>query len=356
MTTGDKGARSKTFRTTTAFVIGCGIARFAILAFGQETAVVRDLREDWDLATVRSELSKLGVQPEIECSEGTISDGWGGREPEIESLHGGPFSPYDGLCFPNYHYVDIEHIVARKESDESGMCNRPLTERERFAVDLLNLTFAPSSLNASKGKLDAGDLSTAEDSLFRDELTAEGKCFWAAQTVRVKSKYGLSVDEQERNALNEILANCATEQTLVGRPAAPPGCGWMIRPEFAAAVADTPNVPTASCSEEPSTQSWYAALQFADEIACIVGLEEHPEDDVVAPSQPNPTGVPNPRASQVEAQKACKAKLERITCGAIKEQCPSVGVIHRGEPLYQAKGTNGRSNDSDDDGLYCESL
>ena len=337
-------------------MIGFLIARFATSVFGQETDVVRDPREDWDLARVRSELSKLGVEPETECTEDTISGGWGGKEPEIGSLHGGKFSPYDGLCFPNYHYVDIEHIVARKEADESGMCNRPLTEREGFAVDLLNLTFAPSSLNASKGKLDAGDLSTAEQSLFRDELTTEGKCFWAAQTVRVKSKYGLSVDAQERDVLDEILADCETEQTLVGRPAAPAGCGWMIRPEFAAAVAGTPNVPTASCSEELQTQSWHAALQYADEIACIAGLEDNPEENAAAPSQTNPTEAPNPRASQIEAQKVCKTKLERITCGTIKEQCPSVSVIHRGEPLFQAKGTNGRSNDSDDDGLYCENL
>lgn len=356
MIAGEKRIQSKTPRTGSTLVIGFLIARFAISMLGQETAVVSDPREDWDLATVRSELSKLSVEPESECMEDPIPGGWEDKEPEIEFLHGGKFSPYDGLCFPNYHYVDIEHIVARKEADESGMCNRPLTEREGFAVDLLNLTFAPGSLNASKGKLDAGDLSTAKQSLFREELTAEGKCFWAAQTVRVKSKYGLSVDVQERDALDEILTDCATEQALVGRPAAPAGCGWMVRPEFASAVAGTPNVPTASCSEEPTTQSWHAALQYADEIACIVALEDDSEGSAAGSSRQDPAGAPSPRASQIEAQEACKAKLEQITCGAIEQQCPSVGVIQRGEPLYQAKGTNGRSNDSDDDGLYCESL
>ena len=356
MIAGEKRIQSKTSRANATLVAGFLIARFAVSVFGQETAFVRDPREDWDLARVRSELSKLGVEPERVCTEDTISGGWRGKEPAIASLHGGKFSPYDGLCFPNFHYVDIEHIVALKEADESGMCTRPLTERERFAVDLLNLTLAPSSLNASKGKLDAGDLSTAEQSLFRDELTPEGKCFWAAQTVRVKSKHGLSVDSHERDALDEILGDCEAEQTPAGRPAAPAGCGWMIRPEFAAAVAGTPNVPSASCSEEPGTRSWHAALQYADEIACIVEWEDHSEENAAAPSQPNPAAAPNPRASQIEAQEACKARLERITCGTIKEQCPSVGVIQRGEPLYQAKGTNGRSNDSDNDGLYCETL
>ena len=165
--------RRTTYWPTTALLV-------ASLAPGQETEVVRDAREDWDLATVRDELAMISVQAETECAKDAIADGWEDKEPDIAELHGGRFSPYDGVCFPNFHYVKIEHIVARKEADESGMCNRTLTQRRQFAADLLNLTFSPGSLNASKGKLDAGELSSAEESLFRDSLTTEGKCFWAA--------------------------------------------------------------------------------------------------------------------------------------------------------------------------------
>lgn len=308
----------------------------ASLAFGQESEVVQDPREDWDLAKVRDELGELSVAAEAECSKSVITSGWADKEPDIASLHGGRFSPYDGLCFPNFHYVDIEHIVARKEADESGMCDRPIEKREEFAADLLNLTFAPGSLNASKGKLDAGEVSVAEQSLFNDELTAEGRCFWAAQTVRVKSKYEMSVDTQERDALDAILLNCETEQTSVARPVAPVECSWAVRPEFAVAVAGTDDEPTAYCADVPEGESWRAALQYASGIICIAEA--------------------NPRADQIAAQTACKAELDRITCTAIRDQCPSVGPIHRGEPLYQAIGTNGRSNDSDDDGIYCEDL
>ena len=308
----------------------------ASLALAQESEVVRDPREDWDVAKVRAELGELSVGVEMECSKSVIAGGWADKEPDIASLHGGRLSPYDGLCFPNFHYVDIEHIVARKEADESGMCDRPIEEREEFAADLLNLTFAPGSLNASKGKLDAGEISAAEQSLFNDELTAEGRCFWAAQTVRVKSKYGMSVDRQERNALDAILLNCETEQTSVARPVAPVECEWAVRPEFAATVAGTDNEPTAYCADRLEEESWRAAQQHAGEIICIAGA--------------------NPRADQIAAQTACKAELESITCTAIRDHCPSVGPIQRGEPLYQAVGTNGRSNDADDDGIYCEDL
>ena len=329
-------------------------------ALAQDDTVVRDAREDWGLDRVRFELLRLPVLPEIACSKSTVSEGWGDKEPDIAELHNGLFSPYDGVCFPNFHYVDIEHIVARKEADESGMCNRALDEREVFASDILNLTFAPTSLNASKGKLDAGDLESANQSLFRNALTDDGECFLAAQTVRVKSKYSLSVDLNERDALARILEECWSEQRPVGRPQAPSGCGWMIREEFAAAAQHTVYAPPTYCSVEIQTESWRAALQYAHDIACIAGLNFEPE---VEPGQgtsempeTDPAGSANPRASQIAAQESCKARLDTITCVNINEHCPSVTVIHRGEPLYQAKGTNGRSNDSDNDGLYCEGL
>lgn len=43
--------------------------------------------------------------------------------------------------------------------------------------DLLNLTLAPSSLNALEGLQDAGDLLAAEHSLFRSVLKSEDMCF-----------------------------------------------------------------------------------------------------------------------------------------------------------------------------------
>lgn len=104
--------------------------------------------------------------------------GWEQAEPAITSLHGSLFSPHDGLCFPDFHYVDVKHIVARKEADESGMSVRPAAERAAFAIDLLNFTLPPSSLNASRGRKDAGDLASAERSSLRDVPTSEGKCFW----------------------------------------------------------------------------------------------------------------------------------------------------------------------------------
>ena len=312
------------------------VAQFAIHA----EPVSPDPREAWDLAGVQVALLTLVVAEESKCEQDVITRGWGDAEPGIEVLHGGLHSPYDGVCFPNFDYVDIEHIVARAEADESGLCSQALTVREEFAADLLNLTFAPSSLNASKGKRDAGEIKSADQSKFRDALTPAGKCFWAAQTVRVKSKYDLSVDAAEKAALTEILNECQAAGTAVGRPQASASCGWAVRSEYAQAAQD---VALESCSEKPETESWRAALPYASDIACHVEQPAAPVQD-------------DSRADQIAAQTACKEQLDSITCSSIKAQCPLVTVIHLGEPLYQPIRTNGRSNDSDDDGLYCESL
>lgn len=336
--------------------VALAIGSLAFKALGQVDAVIHDPREEWALATVRAELGKLTVANETVCLKSAISQGWESKEPALELLHGGLYSPYDGVCFPNFNYVDIEHIVAREEADESGMCSRTLEDRKEFAVDPINLTFAPNSLNASKGKRDAGEIASSRQSKFRDALTVSGKCFWAAQTVRVKSKYGLSVDAAEQTALAEALAECEASGISPMRPQAPVGCDWAIRLEYALAVQAADSAPTASCSENLETESWRAALQYAPDIACIVAP---PADSGQPADSPGGATTPvqaGPRAAQVAAQAACKAKLDAVTCASIKEQCPSVTVIHRGEPLYQPRGTNGRSNDSDDDGLYCESL
>jgi hypothetical protein len=174
--------------------------------------------------------------------------------------------------------------------------------------------------------------------------------------VRVKSKYGLSVDAAEKTALDEILTECEAAGISSGRPQAPVGCGWAIRTEFALAVRDANLAPTASCVEDLEGESWRAALQYASDIACIVAPPADSEQPADSSLSDTTAAQEGPRAAQIAAQAACKAMLDTVTCTTIKEQCPSVTVIHRGEPLYQPKDSNGSSSDSDDDGLYCESL
>ncbi len=152
-------------------------------------------------------LNTLKVEPENRCAEYDRDDYSYSQslEPKIVESQGGMFSPYDGTCFDNLRESDIEHIVATSEAHDSGMCNRSKEEKSIYASDLLNLTLATPRLNRhQKGAKD-----------FAEWQPDQNLCWYAARIVEAKSKYDLSVDQREKNALAEALNNCiASGSTL----------------------------------------------------------------------------------------------------------------------------------------------
>lgn len=323
---------------------------------GQTTA------EDWTRARVLATLGELAVSAEGTCSAAAInSSAWAGKQDEISALHGGRLSPYDGVVFPNYHYVEVEHIVARKEADESGLCYRGEAARKAFAGDVLNLTFAPGSLNASKGDSDIHDVRSAESSLFRDHLTDHALCWWAAQTVRVKYEHRLSVDPDEKAELLAVLSACPDEGAF--RPKLAKGSDWAFRAEFLGELSGELEIPMCSVAADDAFLLQSAAVSVSahlSSIACVPGDPSNDGGETGKMDGPAETDTADPRADQKAAQRACIATLKvgghRATCTEIGRYCPNVDPILRGEPLYQPSGTNSRSNDSDNNGIYCESL
>ena len=316
------------------------IAFLAVAPLSAQTSEID--YESWERLQLISALSGLTVSPEQPCSaESVAASEWAGMQDEIAELHGGPLSPYDGIVFPNYHYVQIEHIVARKEADESGLCLSGTQARTDFATDLLNLTLAPGSLNASKGDKDAHDLDTAETSLLRDSLTEHAKCWLAAQTVRVKAKHRLRVDANEKAALGRALDACSSEHVF--RPKLRQGSDWSFHPEFLEMLTGEREI--AQCSKPVSDVSRLelaatAVPPYLEEIACTVYADDELGTD--------------PRATQKANQTACIQTLNdgghRTNCTTIKSYCPNVDPIHRGEPLYASP------RDTDNDGVACEDL
>lgn len=55
---------------------------------------------------------------------------------------GGIYSPCTGARFASKRETDIEHIVARSEAHDSGLCAARADTKRRFANDALNLTLA----------------------------------------------------------------------------------------------------------------------------------------------------------------------------------------------------------------------
>ena len=110
----------------------------------------------------------LVIGPEARCSPYDSDDYRYSQSVEdriIRSL-GGIYGPYTGRWFGSKRETDIEHIVARSEAHDSGLCRTDQRTRRRFSEDLRNLTLAAPSVNRNqKRDHDAGRLAPADEPL-----------------------------------------------------------------------------------------------------------------------------------------------------------------------------------------------
>ena len=121
----------------------------------------------------------------------------------VAAMGGRIYGPYTGRTFASTRQTDIEHMVATSEAHDSGLCAASAATRRAFARDLLNLTLAAPEVNRCdlRGKCgkDAGEW-----------LPARNDCWFATRVIRVKRRYGLTVDRREAQALEQVLSNCSS--------------------------------------------------------------------------------------------------------------------------------------------------
>ena len=119
-------------------------------------------------------------------------------EDDIIRRLGGLFSPYTGEEFDSKGDTDIEHVVARSEAHDSGLCRADATTKRAFSRDLLNLTLASPRVNRNqKGAKDAAEWQPDAN-----------QCWFAQTVVAVRRAYRLTIDRREADALDGILAGC----------------------------------------------------------------------------------------------------------------------------------------------------
>lgn len=115
-------------------------------------------------------------------------------------------SAYDGVTVTDPSDLDIDHVVPLAEVARSGRIvdgHRvgPRTwsrdQREAYANDLDVLVAVTASSNRSKGDGDPASWLPDHD-----------RCRYVARWVETKTRYELSVDPAERDALAAILATC----------------------------------------------------------------------------------------------------------------------------------------------------
>ena len=120
----------------------------------------------------------------------------------IAQLGGSIYSPYTCESFDSKRETDIEHIVARSEAHDSGLCDADAATKRRFASDLLNLTLASPELNrVEKSGKDAAEWQPEHN-----------QCWFAQRVIDVRMAYGLTIDRVEADAVDRILAGCTSTE------------------------------------------------------------------------------------------------------------------------------------------------
>ena len=148
----------------------------------------------------------LSVEPENTCSEYNIADYPYGTTLDLIKARelGGIYSAYEDHCFDAYADVDIDHLVARKEAHDSGLCAADAQTKLNFSNDLENIALTSPSLNRSKSARDPADW-----------LPEHNACWYVWQHMRIKRKYQLSIDEAEKNAIENVLQKCTIEDLVL---------------------------------------------------------------------------------------------------------------------------------------------
>ena len=181
------------------------------------TTTVEPVEQTAQENTLLAQLESLRIEPEYEATpydrsefphwDDEDGDGMNTRL-EILSLEKvgnvGWYSRWDGewyageggLSAPRF---DIDHIVSLKEAWRSGADEWSASDKDRFADDVLNLTAVTASSNRSKGAKDASEWLPPE---------ASGKCYLLIRVIQVKTKWSLSIDQDEYTALKELTESC----------------------------------------------------------------------------------------------------------------------------------------------------
>ncbi|MFB7778145.1 HNH endonuclease family protein [Streptomyces bauhiniae] len=121
----------------------------------------------------------------------------------ICALTGGSwYSPYDDRTIDGPRGLDIDHLVPLAEAWDSGASGWSPEEREAYANDLgdaRDLIAVSAASNRSK----------ADQDPFTWLPPAAGyRCTYVTDWVTDKTRWGLSVDPSEQNALGELLEDC----------------------------------------------------------------------------------------------------------------------------------------------------
>lgn len=118
-------------------------------------------------------------------------------------------SPYDGQELHGAEEVQIDHLVALAEAWYSGAFAWTTDRRQAFANDL----GVPWSLNAVSGQ--TNEAKGASDPVGWTPPRQAAICPYVESWIGVKYRWGLTVDEDEKAALVDLLSRCPDSEVEV---------------------------------------------------------------------------------------------------------------------------------------------
>ena len=192
-------------------------------------------------------LNTLVVAPEHRCSP-YDSDSYPysqSVEAQIVARLGGRiYGPYTGTTFSGTRDTDIEHIVAKSEAHDSGLCSASAQTRRTFSNDLLNLTLASPTVNRHQ--------KSGKD--FAEWRPALNQCWFADTIIKVKSKYRLTVDSGEKAALERTLLSCSSVNMIMSGSARPVAATSASRSQPASSSQQ--QQPAGNQNPQPASGNW----------------------------------------------------------------------------------------------------
>jgi hypothetical protein len=211
-----RALRASTIVTTfvTAAAVAVALGQPAAVASPPEPPSAAEAAELLNGLTVAAEGSNDGYDrdkfPHWITQEGTCNtrevvlkrDGTDVQtDDECRSVSGTWYSVYDDTTVSSADDIQIDHIVALSEAWHSGASEWTLDQREAFANDLEHsqLIAVSGSSNQSKSDNDPAEWKPANQEVW---------CVYGREWIWVKSVYGLTVDEAEKAALEELLGTC----------------------------------------------------------------------------------------------------------------------------------------------------
>jgi Protein of unknown function (DUF1524) len=192
------GGASGASQVSTPAEASAALSKLKVASAGSMSGYSRDRFPHW------SKASSFGWDPpQTSCDSrqaALVRDGKNvqvGKSCKVTS--GTWLDPYTGKTYSDPQDLDIDHVVPLANAWRSGASSWDDKQRERYANDPEVLLTAEDNANQAKG--DKGPEA------WKPPDKAEW-CDYAERWIQLKSKYSLSVNEQEKEALQEMLGTC----------------------------------------------------------------------------------------------------------------------------------------------------